>query len=723
MSRRLYGNHTWQMVVAIGLIALGSTSLRASHLDELLIDLASDDDAVQARARHLLPRESIEAVPKLVRLMAQDKERVWRSAFNVLADFCNQVSVPGREDERRLVTEQVMTLVATKHSAVVKMRGLRLLPLVTPAGYDLTPISRLLDDQELRERARVALAEMRTPESLAALRNALAKAAPPFQCALLDTLAITHDPAAVEVIKPLLAASDGQVRVAALRALSWTADPSLLVTGEKLFNAALKDGSAQGEQAIMLAKARDALLRLSVAMEDQGGHWQILVDTNLRWITSSDTQLKEAALACLGRVGDDSCVEPVLAAIKGADDPIWAIGIQALNTMRGRDVASALVAAYPQQEAKTQTALLAVLGGKKYAPALPLLSEAAKSDDAATRVQALQAIADSELPQALPILAAAAKSSSGHPAPPATGDTQVRDEKSIAQAGLLRLAAALRGAGNQKEAGQAYLAALNTATTLETRRQALHGLTACPLSEAQSALSALADNKELKADVVPALVAVAGTMAGEGKREDALKVFQQARELGGSSDTLKLIAKGMKELGADVDLSSMLGIVTSWWVVGPFDLDPENAGWAKEYITEPKVDLNARYMAGKRRLDWRLITTDADHGLVNLLKVLGAVEHAVGYAYSEVEVSQDTPAVLNVGADDSERIWVNGEKVFEHFVARGLLPDQDKVPVQLKAGKNTILMKIWQLSAGWEFCMRITTPTGEPVSFVNKPSK
>ena len=73
--------------------------------------------------------------------------------------------------------------------------------------------------------------------------------------------------------------------------------------------------------------------------------------------------------------------------------------------------------------------------------------------------------------------------------------------------------------------------------------------------------------------------------------------------------------------------------------------------------------------------------------------------------------------MLLIGADDSERVWVNGQKVFELTAARGLSCDQDKIPVKLKAGRNTILLKIWQLNQGWEFCARLTTADGAPLAF------
>ena len=60
---------------------------------------------------------------------------------------------------------------------------------------------------------------------------------------------------------------------------------------------------------------------------------------------------------------------------------------------------------------------------------------------------------------------------------------------------------------------------------------------------------------------------------------------------------------------------------------------------------------------------------------------------------------------------------MNGEKVFELFVPRDdARPDKIS---QLKAGRNTILLKIWQNTLGWEFA-RLTLPDGRPVEFTQK---
>lgn len=688
-------------VALLGLVLATSSFALASRMDELVIALGGDNEAARAEARQLLPRESVEVVPKLLPLVAGDDEGVWRAAFNVLSDLIGEVGVPGREAERRVVTDHLMTLLAPEQSVKVRMRVLRLLPALVPDGYPLTPIADLLADAPLRERARAALVELGTADAAAALRAELPRADAAFQITLLDGLSQMRDADSVDACLKLLDSPDARVRIAALRSVAWTGNPSLIAAARAQFLAA---------DDALKADARDVLVRLLYATETQGGNWQALVETYLGLIAEDDQRLKEAALAGLGRIGDGTCVAPILAAIKSADNPTRAIGIDALRMMQGVDVARALVEVYPTLGQDLRVPLLPALGNKKNKLVVPVLTDMVHMPEPEARVAAFEALAATELPEVLGTLYNAATIA------PA-------DVHAVAKAGVLRVADALRRDGKAQEAGRAYIYALDLATDKEAARVALAGLAACPVPEALPHIQKAVEKNDLKSEAVPALIAVAGTVAAAGRKEQALQVYRRISLMGGSSETVRLVAERMRDLGANVDVSAALGIITNWWVVGPFELGPENAAWNQALIGEPNVDLNARYMAGKRRLDWRQVTGQDEHGLVDLLEVFGPTQQAIAYAYAEFFVPQEREAVLRIGVDDSERVWVNGEMVFEHFVARGLVVDQDQVPVKLKAGRNVILMKTWQNTLGWEFCVRITTPAGQPVSFMQRSAK
>jgi hypothetical protein len=60
--------------------------------------------------------------------------------------------------------------------------------------------------------------------------------------------------------------------------------------------------------------------------------------------------------------------------------------------------------------------------------------------------------------------------------------------------------------------------------------------------------------------------------------------------------------------------------------------------------------------------------------------------------------------------DDGMRVWVNGKLVHEHRGPRPLVLDEDRVPVELGAGDNAVLVKTEQRRGPWAFSLRVLEP-------------
>jgi HEAT repeat protein len=359
----------------------------ASTTDELLVKLQGESELERAEARQMLVWQGVEALPRIVPLVAHSDERVWRAAFNVVADIANETTVPGREADRVAATDAIMTLIGPEQPERVKRQGLRLLAPIVPAGYDIGPVAAMLDEPKLRERARRALREMGTPEARAALRAQLAKAEPAFQCALLDALAGLRDAESVDVARKMLTAEDPGVRAAAARAVAWTGDPMMIGRVRGVVDRA--DDATRAE-------AWDALLQLLNTVEAKGGNVEIVGTVYLDLVRDREGVVRDAGLAGLGRVGDESCVGVVLEAMKGADRPTQLVAMSALRAMLGRGVTKALVGAYPKQDAAIQAVLVHALVARGDEAARALVAAAAKAPDATLRDAAKKALADQE---------------------------------------------------------------------------------------------------------------------------------------------------------------------------------------------------------------------------------------------------------------------------------------------------------------------------------------
>jgi HEAT repeat protein len=577
---------------------------RASRVDDLVAALAGKNEPARSLARQFLPREGVEVVLKVLPLLKSDSAAVRDAAFNVLADIANDASAPGREGDRVEVTKRLMTLLQPGQPAPIKIRGLRLLPIVVPPDGDVGPVAALLADKDLRERAREALEEIGNNASRTALREQLAHADPDFQCALLNSLGRLHDRDSLDRITKLTHDGNAKVRVAAARALAWTGEPAHLKSVQSVVAAA--DPATSSD-------AHDALLRTLLTMESQPAHRALALEGYRQLLANARGQVKDGALAGMGRVGDGSCVPVILTSIRDAEPPTSLVAMNALRVLPGAGVTKQLVDAYAGLPPRAQRALIPVLGGRCDPQALPLLEQLAHAERAETSLAALRALGESDLPEAISFLSAL-------------------------------------------EAGSDAASRSMIQQIIEAHRQ-----------------------REIE------------------KRQRSL-------------------AAGAR----DTDLLGLLGIIGRWWVVGPFDLGEKHEGWATRYIGGPDVNVVARYMSGKTRRQWKRVESQDPHGKIDLRATIASRDNCVGYAYAEIEVPKATDALLLLGVDDSEKIWINGARVFEQFTARGLVVDQDKVPVHLKAGTNTILLKVYQNTLGWELCARLTTPDGKPLPLKQK---
>ena len=83
-----------------------------------------------------------------------------------------------------------------------------------------------------------------------------------------------------------------------------------------------------------------------------------------------------------------------------------------------------------------------------------------------------------------------------------------------------------------------------------------------------------------------------------------------------------------------------------------------------------------------------------------------AGDNTAHYLMRQVEATADGSLTLWIGSDDGARLWVNGERVLDQKVQRGVALDQDSVEVSLRAGSNTILFKIANGGGGAGFAFR-----------------
>ncbi len=659
----------------------------------LVNDLQSGDANTKAIARQMLPNHGVIAVPAMLSILNGNDPALAKAAYDIILQVVNDVSTPGRDKDRKKLTDILMPLVSKDRPEKERITGLRLLDRLVPPGYDVAPIAAMLAEPALREKARTALQRIGTEEAQSALSSALSDADPAFQVALLNSLGELQDGESLEAILRLVVTGTPDVQPAAIRALAWTGNPSYLAMARSVRDNA-KDN--------LKNDATDAILRLAGQVALKGGNWDISVKTYEEIAKTSQGSYKDAALVALGNYGDERHVPVLLEAVRTAGPPTSLVAMRALQSLKGPAVTRILVTKLPDLDPAVQMTLLPVLASRNDEQTVPALVNAAKSTDPGLRLAGIKSLGDADLPSGIAPLFEVVQQ--GSP-----------EDKAAAIESLFHLGSTLTTRGAKAEAAGIYLKIWGLAPDAALKVRALQGLTNAPAPEGFDMAMAAADDPALRDQAITALQSVAGTLVAAGQGDKAVAAYKKMASLNPSGTALQAITTGLNGLSPDMNVAEMVGFILNWWVTGPFPLGGAKEGWKTTFVNEPTIDLAATYPSGDAKVGWKKVKGTNDIGKVDLLKEIANCNTCLGYAYTEFEAENEVDAVLSMGVDDGEKVWFNGEQVLDNFIEGGLTVDRDKVKVHLKKGLNTLLLKVYQNAMPWEYCVRILTPEGVPV--------
>lgn len=106
--------------------------------------------------------------------------------------------------------------------------------------------------------------------------------------------------------------------------------------------------------------------------------------------------------------------------------------------------------------------------------------------------------------------------------------------------------------------------------------------------------------------------------------------------------------------------------------------------------------------------DWQACELNLNTPSRNLIEIFGARSDCFVYALTCLESPLAQRAEIRLGSDDGVRVWLNGQVVWDNLqAARGVVVDQDRFPIQLRAGQNVLLVKVTQGGGDWGFCLRL----------------
>ncbi|RME92770.1 MAG: DUF1553 domain-containing protein [Verrucomicrobia bacterium] len=130
-----------------------------------------------------------------------------------------------------------------------------------------------------------------------------------------------------------------------------------------------------------------------------------------------------------------------------------------------------------------------------------------------------------------------------------------------------------------------------------------------------------------------------------------------------------------------------------WFLLGPLPSPGLDAGLAKVYPPEQKVDLQADYEGVRDRARWHKkadFRDGARHLLVNQLHGV----HGVYYLFRKIHAPRPMPLDVSLRADDAMRVWLNGEEVLSRPADEGVAGVASRFRLELQAGDNTLLVKV-----------------------------
>jgi len=147
-----------------------------------------------------------------------------------------------------------------------------------------------------------------------------------------------------------------------------------------------------------------------------------------------------------------------------------------------------------------------------------------------------------------------------------------------------------------------------------------------------------------------------------------------------------------------------------WLLLGPV---PDGEG------VEPKASFERDYLQSLETfqpvvkidgIDYQWAYHRAYTGIIDLRRFWRnepSTEKVSGYAWAQIDMPQETEALLGFGTDDAGRAWLNGELILDSWTDRGAFPDHDRVKVVFREGPNQLVIKVYNNLRNWKFCCRL----------------
>lgn len=234
--------------------------------------------------------------------------------------------------------------------------------------------------------------------------------------------------------------------------------------------------------------------------------------------------------------------------------------------------------------------------------------------------------------------------------------------------------------------------ALEIARRPDEKREVLRAVGGISSPKALKLAESYLKDKAVVAEAAVAVVQVARAISG-AYRDEAKDAIKRALA---ASDAQIVRQQAGEALSA---IEQFEDFITGWMV------SPRYRGGSTRTVHPPEKP-------DAKDVKWKLVTAaGARPGVVDLDKLLGG-GNCSAYLKAQIWAPEDTEARLEIGTDDGVKVWLNGKAIHEKDVPRSLNINEDKVNIQLKEGRNDLMLQVTQGGGGWEAACRVRSATG-----------
>jgi HEAT repeat protein len=636
----------------------------------------------------------------------------------VLADACIQCGewMPGSRREDALTIYNGLYngdnpghIRAAALSGLVRLQPDQAEALVVEAIADADPSLVLVASGFIRD--------LEGEEATRTFAGMLSKAPNRSKILIVEALAYRGDTGALGAINEVAKSDDPAVQLAALTALGrlGNADTAAVLIelsasseGEVQRTARASLTTIPGKEAdvavLQIAQRASGAAQLEAISALAGRRAIRTVPALLELAADEDAAVRAASLQSLRVLAGEEDTAALLALLDSAPDDTQRRNVsQALVELAGRvrnDGAKTELARKALAESKreaTKAALIDVLGKIATDDALKVVRQQVASDTSALKLAAVRALA--AWPDARPLSDLKTIAS----------DKSDGAARGVAFAGFIRQLRASKSIGSAAKL-EAYKGADGLASNDQEKKLVVAGLSEVPSLEALKYVEARQQDPAVAAEATQAVIRIAGGISGAYRDEVSRRMNAYIQQ--DTPETVKKQAQNVLN-----GIGGLQDYITAWQFAGPYFEDGKPASTLFDMKFEAETNPKAA--------TWSIMPMGLDRNrpwIVSLARGIGGVQRV---AFLRTTLTSDVAkdAMLEFGSNDGCKVWWNGKLIHELNVGRPLNPNQDRLPVSLKAGENTLVCAIYQHGGDWGATARLRTLDNKPMGGIEQAAK